>query len=200
MSARGDKSRVRQRKERNMKRVLNILTLLALCSSFAFAGGIFYGDRALEAGAPFEPSYDYNKVLVTWVVDGDTLKLENGEKVRLIGIDTPETKHNAKLKRDLKKTDKDAETLISMGERAARLTTVLAFKKYVRLEFDIEKRDRYNRLLAYAYLPDGRMLNAEIVKAGYAQMLTIPPNVKYQDLFLELQGEARENNRGLWAE
>lgn len=183
-----------------MKRPFNIFALLMLYASFAFAGSVFYGDRELEAGAPFEPSYDYNKILVTWVVDGDTLKLENGEKVRLIGIDTPETKRNAKLNRDLKKTDKDAEALINMGKRAARFTIGLVLKQYVRLEFDVQKRDRYNRLLAYVYLPDGRMLNAEIIKAGYAQMLTIPPNVKYQDLFLELQQEARDNNMGLWKE
>ncbi|MBU4376708.1 MAG: thermonuclease family protein [Candidatus Omnitrophica bacterium] len=183
-----------------MAKKIVIAAIFLLCSSFAFAGGVFYSDQELELSVPFEPSYDYNKVLVTYVIDGDTLKLENGEKVRLVGIDTPESKQNAKLKRDLKKTDKDAVTLINMGKKASRFTNSLASKKYVRLEFDVEKRDRYNRLLAYVYLPDGRMLNAEIIKAGYAQILSIPPNVKYQDLFLELQQEARDNNRGLWKE
>lgn len=193
MPGRGDKSRI-------MAKKIVIAAIFLLCSSFAFAGGVFYSDQELELSVPFEPSYDYNKVLVTYVIDGDTLKLENGEKVRLVGIDTPESKQNAKLKRDLKKTDKDAVTLINMGKKASRFTNSLASKKYVRLEFDVEKRDRYNRLLAYVYLPDGRMLNAEIIKAGYAQILSIPPNVKYQDLFLELQQEARDNNRGLWKE
>ncbi len=177
-----------------------ITAILLLCSSFLSAGGVFLTDNGIKVAVPFGASYDYNKILVTGVVDGDTLRLENGEKVRLIGIDTPESRQNAKLKRDLKKSDKDAEELIAMGKKATRFTKGLALKKYVRLEFDVQKRDHYNRLLAYVYLPDGRMLNAEIVKAGYAQMLTVPPNVKYQDSFLELQQEARDNNRGLWKE
>ena len=67
------------------------------------------------------------------------------------------------------------------------------------LEFDVDRRDRYERLLAYVYLKDdGVFVNAEIVKQGYASLLTIPPNVKYADLFLKLYREARENRRGLW--
>jgi micrococcal nuclease len=180
-----------------MKIIINLLVLL-FCSNFAFAGSIFYSDNQIGVSIPFGPSYDYNKILVSAVIDGDTIRLENGEKVRLIGIDTPESTQNVKLRCDLKKTDKDAEAIIEMGKAAAKFTKSLVLKKYVRLEFDVQERDRYNRLLAYVYLPDGKMLNAEIVKAGYAQMLTIPPNVKYVELFQELQEEARENNRGLW--
>ncbi len=66
----------------------------------------------------------------------------------------------------------------------------------VSLEFDVERRDRYRRLLAYVYLKDGRMLNEEIVKAGYANLLTIPP--QYQERFLKAYREARENRRGFW--
>ncbi len=61
----------------------------------------------------------------------------------------------------------------------------------MKLEFDVEKRDRYGRLLAYMYLPDGRMLNEEIVKAGYANILTVPPNMKYQERFLKAYRGAR---------
>jgi len=67
-------------------------------------------------------------------------------------------------------------------------------------EFDVEKKDRYERLLAYVYLKDGTFLNAEIVKQGYASLMTYPPNVKYADDFVKLYREARENNRGLWKE
>jgi micrococcal nuclease len=63
---------------------------------------------------------------------------------------------------------------------------------------DVESRDRYGQLLAYVYLPGGAMFNALLVKEGYAQIMTVPPNVRYQELFLRLQREARENNRGLW--
>ena len=135
---------------------------------------------------------------VTRVIDGDTIQLQNGERVRLIGIDTPETRYSPKLERDARRTEKDRETIIAMGEEATQFTRGLAQGKRVRLEFDAEKRDIYKRLLAYVYLPDGRMLNAEIIKEGWGQIYTFPPNVKYVDLFLKLQGEARENNKGLW--
>ena len=68
----------------------------------------------------------------------------------------------------------------------------------VRLEYDISRKDRYGRTLAYVYLKDSTFINAEMVKHGYAMVMTVPPNVKYADLFLKLQKEARENNRGLW--
>lgn len=68
----------------------------------------------------------------------------------------------------------------------------------LKIEFDVRTRDKYRRLLAYLYLPGGKMLNEEIVKAGYAQLMTIPPNLKYQERFLMAYREARENHRGLW--
>ena len=68
----------------------------------------------------------------------------------------------------------------------------------VRLELDLQKIDPYGRLLAYVYLPDGEMFNETLLRQGYAQVATFPPNVKYQERFLEAQREAREANRGLW--
>jgi len=62
----------------------------------------------------------------------------------------------------------------------------------------VEKHDRYDRLLAYVYLKDGTFVNAKIVEEGYASLMTIPPNVRYADLFLKLYQEAREKRRGLW--
>jgi len=141
---------------------------------------------------------DYSSILVTRVIDGDTIVLADGERVRLVGIDTPETHFNKKLERDMKHTTRDYKTIIALGKKATEFTRGLVLGKKVRLEFDIEKRDRYKRLLAYVYLPDGRMLNDEIVRAGYAKIYTFPPNVKHVDKFIESQKEARENNRGLW--
>ncbi len=66
------------------------------------------------------------------------------------------------------------------------------------LEFDVQQLDRYKRLLAYVYLEDGTFVNAWLVQHGYAAVMTVPPNVKYQELFLRLQREAREGSRGLW--
>lgn len=79
------------------------------------------------------------------------------------------------------------------------MTKLLANKK-VRLEYDVGKKDKYNRTLAYVYLTDGTFVNAELVKQGYAMVMTIPPNVKYAEKFVKLERRARKNNRGLWNE
>jgi len=153
-----------------------------------------YGKFAIPLGR----SYNYADVLVKRAVDGDTLVLETGERVRLIGIDTPEMHESNKLYRDAQRTKQDVTTIQKLGRRAYEFTKNLVEGKRVSLEFDVDKYDKYDRLLAYVYLKDGTFVNAEIVKQGYASLLTIPPNVKYADLFLKLYQEARENRRGLW--
>ncbi|MDD5166876.1 MAG: thermonuclease family protein [Candidatus Omnitrophica bacterium] len=150
---------------------------------------------------PIGKIYNYTDILVKRVVDGDTLLLESGERVRLIGIDTPEMHESDKLYRDSQKTKVVTSAIKKLGKRAYEFTKKLAEGKRVSLEFDLEKHDRYKRLLAYVFLKeDGTFLNAEIVKQGYASLLTIPPNVKYQDVFLKLYQEARANKRGLWGD
>ena len=148
------------------------------------------------------PGNTYNKATVVQVVDGDTLRIEmdgQEEAVRLIGIDTPESKINKKAKKDSIKTNYDVETITAMGKEAARYVRTLVRKgDTVGLEFDVQKRDKYNRLLVYAYLSDGKMLNEEIVKAGYANIMTYPPNVRYQDRFVRAYREARDTKRGLY--
>jgi len=105
--------------------------------------------------------------------------------VRYIGIDTPETKHPTK-------------EVEPYGKEASEANRKLVDGKTVRLEFDVQEQDRYGRLLAYVYLEDGNFVNAWLVENGYAVVMTIPPNVKHQELFLKLQREAREAKRGLW--
>ncbi len=186
-------------------KIKNKKVLLLLSVSFFLIAAM----RACEAGEthvgskfkfslPFGKKQDYNNILVKRVIDGDTIELADGERVRLIGIDTPEAYYSAKLERDSKRTGRDIETIISMGKKASAITKTLVEGKKVRLEFDAEKRDRYGRLLAYVYLPDGAMLNAELVKNGYAQVYTFTPNVKYADKFIRLQRYARDNNLGFW--
>ena len=123
------------------------------------------------------------------VIDGDTFVLDNGtekgDKVRLIGIDAPETRNSGKRK------------IGFYGKEAKEYLTNLIADKQIRLQFDVGKRDRYGRLLAYVYLGD-LFINAELVKRGYAQVYTVPPNVKYAELFVELEREARKARRGLW--
>ncbi|MFH0985179.1 MAG: thermonuclease family protein [Candidatus Omnitrophota bacterium] len=150
--------------------------------------------------SPFVGFSKNDPLTVTRAVDGDTLQLSSGEKVRLIGVDTPESSNNSKLRKDAKRTGRDANEIILMGKEAAAFTRRLVQGKKVRLELDVRPRDKYGRLLAYVYLEDGTFVNAEIMKAGYAQVMTYPPNVKYQDLFLGLQKEAREKGLGLWSD
>ena len=137
--------------------------------------------RAVEQNAEPTPQ----SAVVERVVDGDTVVLVGGERVRYIGVDTPELHHPKK-------------PVQPYAREAAEFNRRLVEGKKVRLEFDVDRRDKYNRLLAYVFLEDGRFVNAELLKEGYAQLLTFPPNVKYVDLFTGLQKQARENNRGLW--
>ena len=125
---------------------------------------------------------------VVRVVDGDTIKVNfNGieESLRLIGIDTPESVHP------------DADKNIKEGIIASDYTKSMLEGKEVRLEFDVQQRDRYGRLLAYVWLGN-KMFNKTLLDEGYAQVSTYPPNVKYVSDFVELERIARENNKGLW--
>lgn len=136
--------------------------------------------------APAEPQALPGGVQVTRVVDGDTVEvLLNGveEKVRMIGVDTPEVYGGAE----------------PYGPEASAFTKSRLSGQMVNLEFDAEERDRYGRLLAYVWIGD-EMFNETLVREGYAQVMTIPPNVRYADRFVALQREAREAGRGLWGE
>ncbi len=123
------------------------------------------------------------------MIDGDTIRVccvfGDQVTVRYIGIDTPETHHPMK-------------GVEHYGEEASDANRKLVDGKTVSLEFDVEQRDRYGRLLAYVFLKDGTFVNAWLVEYGFAQVMTVPPNVKHQDLFLKLQRKAREAGRGLW--
>jgi micrococcal nuclease len=120
------------------------------------------------------------------VVDGDTIILDGNEKVRLIGVDTPETVHPSK-------------PVQFFGKEASAFTKRMVEGKNVRLEYDWQRSDKYGRTLAYVYLEDGTFLNAEIIKQGYGHAYTIYP-FKYLEDFRKYEQEARENGQGLWAE
>ena len=136
------------------------------------------------------------------VLDGDTLKvLYDGRRqtIRLIGIDAPETRRNRKAYKDSSRGRRDVDTIVMQGKMAKNYVKTLVKKGDTgRIEFDIEKRDRYRRLLGYVYLPDGRMLNDLIIRNGYASPLTIPPNVRYWRKFSRSYKYARRHRLGLW--
>ena len=145
------------------------------------AGGCARQDAAAEPG----------RAVVTQVVDGDTIHARlagRTEKVRLIGIDTPET-HGAGGLREC------------FGAEATKHTqSLLPPGTVVMLVRDAEARDRFGRLLAYVYRADDRLfVNLELARHGYAAALTLPPNVAHADDFVGAAAEARRANRGLWA-
>ncbi|MBC8234127.1 thermonuclease family protein [bacterium] len=120
------------------------------------------------------------EILVSRVIDGDTIDLADGITIRYIGINTPEVGQPG-------------------AEEATEANRALVEGKKVKLEYDVQKQDKYDRTLAYVYLEDGTFVNAELVKQGYAQVATYPPNVKYVDLFQKVQKEAQAEKLGLWA-
>ena len=140
-----------------------------------------------EAGASASITQGINQktaAKVTRVIDGDTFEIEGGKKVRMIGMDTPETVDpNRKVG--------------CFGPEASVKTKELLTGATVEMEQDISDTDRYGRLLRYVY-KNGVFINDLLVREGYAIIATYPPDVKYVDIFHQAETEARKNNRGLW--
>lgn len=125
------------------------------------------------------------EALVVQVGDGDTVTIAGGQKVRLLGIDAPE------LEREGRPAD-------FLAHKAKAELAKLVQGRQVRLEYDQLRYDQYGRLLAFLFLPDGMMVNAELVRQGIAKVYTFPPNTRYQETLLAAQREAIEARRGLW--
>lgn len=119
-----------------------------------------------------------NLVKVTKVIDGDTIEIESGERVRYIGIDTPERGD-------------------CYSNEATNKNSNLVFGKMVRLEKDVSEADRYGRLLRYIWIGN-ELINETLVRDGFAQSSTYPPDVKYQGRFVAAQRVAVNGNLGLW--
>lgn len=158
-------------------------------------------------------------ITVRKVYDGDTLKLSDGRKVRLIGIDAPELHPNDKLIQDVQRTRHDAKTLLKMGKQSYEVLKKLVGKGPVRLEFDETSRDKYHRVLAYVYvrLREDRfakavktkvpktlkleereyMLNREMIRYGWADTFR-NFQYRYKEEFLSLEKAARQEKLGLW--
>jgi len=141
---------------------------------------------------------------LVYVVDGDTLAIridKRLEKVRLIGIDTPESRVNQRAHRQSTASSRDVTTIVALGKQASQaMRDMVRAGTPVKLEFDVRERDKYGRLLAYAYLPDGTMINEAMLDRGYAQLLTIPPNVRYTERFQSALKKSQSEKRGFWAD
>ncbi|MBE0426618.1 MAG: thermonuclease family protein [Nitrospirae bacterium] len=162
----------------NRKR-LKLIFLILFLTAFIFY--IVYED------SPVSSQPESNTLLaVAEVHDGDTVSVmlnNKKEKVRLIGIDAPEIGQRPWGKRAKKYLE---NILSSSGWR-------------VRLEFDVEQRDKYGRVLAYMWTKDGKMANLLMVENGYAMLFTVPPNVKYTNELRVAQNEARKKELGIWS-
>ena len=120
------------------------------------------------------------------VIDGDTIELENGDKVRYIGINTPESVDPRR-------------PVQCFSQEAKEKNRELVEGKMVRLEKDVSEKDRYGRKLRYVYV-DSLFINSELLKRGYATVSTVPPDISFQALFRDMESEARNEKRGLWSE
>jgi micrococcal nuclease len=147
-------------------------------------------DLSCGSGSSADKSVKY--LPVTKVVDGDTFWVDDGSeeglKIRLIGVDAPESRNAFR------------KVVGYYGKESKQFMATLIAGKKVRLEYDVDPLDMYGRTLAYVYLQDGTFVNAELVKKGFGMVMTVPPNVKYAEKFIRWERTARKRNRGLWNE
>jgi micrococcal nuclease len=160
-----------------MRRIAPLLLVIAVAVVLVARGGDERSDTGLGSAQ------------VLRVVDGDTIRVRldgRTERVRYIGVDTPESV-------------KPGTAVQCFAKRASAANAALVAGRSVRLVGDVEQRDRYGRLLAYVYRePDGAFVNARLVRDGYARPLTIAPNVAHARELADLAREARRARRGLW--
>jgi endonuclease YncB( thermonuclease family) len=126
------------------------------------------------------------RVKVHWVDDGDTIVVAGGERVRYLGINTPEVAHK----------DKPGEPF---GEEAKAFNTKLVQGRWISLELAKQQRDHYGRLLAFVFLEDGTSVNGELVRQGYAHLLRRQPELPHWKRLLELQRQALKEKKGIWS-
>ena len=129
---------------------------------------------------------DSPPVKVRWVDDGDTIVVAGGERVRYLGINTPEVAHK----------DKPGEPF---GDEAKAFNKRLVQGRWINLELAEQQRDHYGRLLAYVFLADGTFVNGELVRQGYAHLLRKQPKLRYWERLLALQRLALKEKKGMWS-
>ena len=162
-----------------IQKYLNVIAFL--CTACIF---LLYGSKGISSQ---NAGRSADSVRTDKIYDGDTVgAVVNGsfEKIRLLGIDAPEMEQRP------------------WGRKSRDCTGALlkASTSRVSLEYDLEQRDKYGRILAYIWIQDGRMLNEEMLKNGFAVLFTCPPNVKYVVRFRAAQDKARDNKIGIWGE
>ena len=147
----------------------------------------------------FNFSKKQDEALVVKVVASDLIVLEDGRRVKLIGVESAGKPPHQYVKYDDKGhvIEEPVEPTISLQEQALTYAQELLENKKVRLEYDVDAGDTSGYLYAYVYLPDGRMANVELLRMGFVKLRIVPPNVKYEDKFRMAYQEAKKEKRGL---
>ncbi|MED1738152.1 thermonuclease family protein [Bacillus swezeyi] len=172
-----------------MKKSISILLLTAFLASVLFGCQVSNNNSStLVASKTSEQDNDRIEAPVIRVIDGDTFVANvdgQEEKIRLILVDTPESVHPSKPEEPYSKEASDfAKKTLS--------------NQTVQLEMDVEKRDKYGRLLAYVYLRDGSSFNEELLEKGYARLAVFPPNIKYKAEYEQAEDKAKKRQLGIW--
>jgi endonuclease YncB( thermonuclease family) len=177
------------------ERAVKFLLVLLLCSTIPACADVYqwqdekgrkhFSDRVHDNSAKLKikPGYSYYKV--DRVYDGDTVRLDDGRKVRLLGINTPEIKHR----------NQDTE---AGGESAKRWLSDKLINKKVRLETDVEQTDKYKRSLAHLFTENKEHINLQLVEMGLAAVNIYPPNLKYVTELVDAGSRAEKAKRGIW--
>lgn len=174
-----------------------LLFLLLLFSSFSVQADIFqwldskgnthFSDQPHQGAKALHINPRYSFIQVKKVYDGDTILLTNGNKIRLLGINTPEVEGRYKSRSE------------AGGEAAKQWLKETLLKKKVRVEIDVEKHDKYSRILAHVFTADKQHINLELVKHGFASVNIHPPNLKYAADLLTAQKQAEQEQLGIWS-
>jgi micrococcal nuclease len=165
-----------------MPNIYLLLLLIILNTCGCTASKVYVdSDKVSGLGAVVEfPTGKIIPIEVKSVVSGNIIELTNGEMVSYIGVYIPQ--------------------LYNIAEAAKALNEKLIKENEIRLEFDTRQRDRKGQLLAYVFTTKGKLINAEIIREGLAEVLISPPNTKHKDLLLEAEKDAKQANRGIWSE
>ncbi|OUR64735.1 nuclease [Methylophaga sp. 42_25_T18] len=152
-------------------------------------GLVTFSDQPSKNSQKIEPQLQSNRYLhaVAKVYDGDTIILENGERVRLLGINTPEV-------------DSHFRQGEQGGQAAKRWLQDKLKDGQVYLEYDQQQRDKYKRILAHCFLPNDEHLNKSIIEVGLASLSILPPNISYSETLISAQQRAEQAKRGIWSQ
>jgi micrococcal nuclease len=147
----------------------------------------------------FNSSKKQDEALVVKVATSDLIVLEDGRRIKLIGVESLGPPHHQYVKYDDKGhvIEEPVEPTISLEEQALTYAQDLLENKRVRLEYDVDAGDTSGYLYAYVYLPNGRMVNAELLRMGFVKLRIVAPNVKYEDKLRVAYRQAKKEKRGL---